>query len=152
MHMYESVKNRQLPSDASTTVYNSTLKATCGCVAHTLELELIDVDTPINEYSGGKIATFLLQRILTSTKTNITVEKCSQGSPFSVAYAIKAAEMKEAVNFSRWPDHAFLSPPVDECQRIPKCNRLVGVGGHNLLQENPYKLCQLQLVKQGYML
>jgi len=88
--------------------------------------ELIDIDTPINEYSGGIIATFVLQRILASTKTNVTVEKCSQGSPFSVVYAIKTAEME--AKFSGWPDHTFLSSPGDTGQqRIPKCNRLVGV-------------------------
>ena len=129
-HMHETIQIKQLPSDASLAVYNSTLRATCGCVAHTSELswvkELIDVATPINEYSGGIIATFLLQQILASTKTNVTVEKCSQGSPFSVAYAIKTTKME--VKFSGWPDHTFLSSPGDTGQRIPKCNRLVGVG------------------------
>ena len=113
-------------------MYNAALRATCGCVAHTSDLmwvkELIDVATPVNEYSGGIIATYLLQRVLGSIKSNITIEKCSQSSPFSVAYAIQTADMKEAVKFSGWPDHTFLSPPVDTHQRIPKCNRLVGVG------------------------
>jgi len=34
MDMYEAIQSRQLPSVDSTTVYNSTLRATCGCVAH----------------------------------------------------------------------------------------------------------------------
>jgi len=84
MHMYESVQNGQLPSDTTTTMYNAALRATCGCVAHTSDLkcvkELIDVETPVNEYSGGIIATYLLQRVLGSIKSNITIEKCSQGS------------------------------------------------------------------------
>ena len=121
MDMCQAIQSRQLLSVDSTTVYNSTLRETCHCVAHASELswvkELIDVDTPINEYSGGIIATFVLQRILANTRTNVTVEKCTQGSPFSVAYAIRTADAKEAINFSGWPDHTFLSPPVDAGQR-----------------------------------
>ena len=103
MCMYESVQNGQLPSDTTTAMYNAALRPTCGSVAHPSDLkwvkELIDV-TPVNEYSGGIIATYLLQRVLDSIKSDVTIEKCSQGSPFSVAYAIQTADMKEPVKFS----------------------------------------------------
>ena len=134
MRMYESVQNGQLPSDTTTAMYNAALRATCGCVVHTSDpkwvKELIDVETPVNEYSGGIIATYLLQRVLDSIKSDVTIDKCSQGSPFSVAYAIQTADMKEPVKFSGWPDHTFLSPPVDTHQRISKFHCLVGVGDH----------------------
>ena len=124
-----SVTDNKPVNQADYQMVNST---TCQCVAHTTPEggvvgELIDIPEPLNDDTGNKLASILIQLILEKAglADTVTFENCKQGSPYTINYVLQIPN-GEATTFTGWPDFSIITKSGGAiCGRSA---RLAGIG------------------------